>query len=81
MGKDGRGSDDPMTSDRRLRLWAVLAEATRGGPVGVDQVCATVVSVADVDSAAVAVVLDATRGGVRHRSDRIGVGGPDPHPR
>lgn len=70
MGKDNPGSDDPMAVDRRLRLWAVLVDAARGGAVAVDHVCAAAVSVAGVDSAAVAVVLDATPRELLYATDR-----------
>ncbi|MFC8850308.1 MULTISPECIES: GAF and ANTAR domain-containing protein [unclassified Micromonospora] len=49
-----------MTSDRRLRLWAVLGDVARGGAITVDHVCSAAVSVGGVDSAAVAVILEAT---------------------
>ncbi|TDC83597.1 ANTAR domain-containing protein [Micromonospora sp. KC606] len=53
-----------------MRLWAVLADAARGGTVAVDHVCATTVSVVGVDSAAVAVILDATPRVLMHATDR-----------
>ncbi|MEV0156342.1 GAF and ANTAR domain-containing protein [Micromonospora sp. NPDC050686] len=59
-----------MTADRRLRLWAVLVDAARGGAVAVDHVCAAAVSVAGVDSAAVAVTLDATPRELVYATDR-----------
>lgn len=59
-----------MTADRRLRLWAVLVDAARGGAVAVDHVCAAAVSVAGVDSAAVAVFLDATPRELVYATDR-----------
>ncbi|MEH0935449.1 GAF and ANTAR domain-containing protein [Micromonospora psammae] len=70
MDEDNPGFGDPMTSDRRLRRWAVLADAARGGPVAVDHVCAAAVSVAGVDSAAVAVILDATPRELVYATDR-----------
>lgn len=70
MGTDNPGRGDPMTSDRRLRLWAVLVDAAQGGAVAVDHVCATTVSVAGVDSAAVAVILDAIPRELMYATDR-----------
>lgn len=67
---DNPGHGDPTTSDRRLRLWAALAAAARGGAVTVGHVCAAAVSAAGVDSAAVAVVLDATPRELVHATDR-----------
>ncbi|MBX7269346.1 GAF and ANTAR domain-containing protein [Micromonospora sp. Llam7] len=68
MGNPERG--DPMTSDRRLRLWAVLRDAARGNAITVDHVCAAAVSVSGVDSAAVAVILDATPRELVYATDR-----------
>ncbi|GIJ76172.1 GAF domain-containing protein [Micromonospora phaseoli] len=70
MDEDNPGFGDPMTSDRRLRLWAVLADAARGGAVAVDHVCATAVAVTGVDSAAVSVILDATPRELMYATDR-----------
>ncbi|MEU4481876.1 GAF and ANTAR domain-containing protein [Micromonospora sp. NPDC023966] len=70
MGKDKPERGDPMTADRRLRLWAVLVDAARGGAVALDHVCAAAVSVAGVDSAAVAVILDATPRELVYATDR-----------
>ncbi|WP_329018635.1 GAF and ANTAR domain-containing protein [Micromonospora rifamycinica] len=70
MGKGNPGHDDPLNVDRRLRLWTVLVDAARGGAVAVDHVCAAAVSVAGVDSAAVAVVLDATPRELLYATDR-----------
>ena len=70
MGKDNPGRGDPMTADRRLRLWAVLVDAARGGAVAVDHVCAAAVSVAGVDSVAIAVILDATPRELVYATDR-----------
>lgn len=70
MGKDNPARRDAMTADRRLRLWAVLVDAAQGGAVTVDHLCAAAVSVAGVDSAAVAVILDATPRELIHATDR-----------
>lgn len=70
MDRDNPGRGGPMTADRRLRLWAVLVDAARGGVVAVDHVCAAAVSVAGVDSAAVAVILDATPRELMYATDR-----------
>ncbi|WP_343443745.1 GAF domain-containing protein [Micromonospora schwarzwaldensis] len=59
-----------MDADRRLRLWAVVVDVARGGTVAVDHVCAAAVSVAGVDSAAVAVLLDATPRELVYATDR-----------
>ncbi|MEU8372190.1 GAF and ANTAR domain-containing protein [Micromonospora sp. NPDC048894] len=51
-------------------MWAVLVDAARGGAVAVDHVCAAAGSVAGVDSAAVAVILDATPRKLVYATDR-----------
>ncbi|MEV0425492.1 GAF and ANTAR domain-containing protein [Micromonospora sp. NPDC050495] len=73
MDEDKPRRGDPMTSERRLRLWTVLGDAARGGAITIDHVCATAVSVAGVDSAAVAVVLEATPRELVYAVDRTAV--------
>ncbi|MEU4570173.1 GAF and ANTAR domain-containing protein [Micromonospora sp. NPDC023956] len=46
-----------MSTERRLRLWALVVAEARGGTVAVEHVCAVSVAVTGVDSAAVAVSL------------------------
>ena len=70
MDRDNPGGGGPMAADRRLRLWAVVVDAARGGAVAVDHVCAAAVSVVGVDSAAVAVILDATPRELMYATDR-----------
>lgn len=75
MGKGNAGHDDPTISSRRLRLWAGLVDTARrgdpvhSGTVAVEHVCAAAVSVAGVDSAAVAVVLAVTPRELVHATD------------
>ncbi|MGS2618456.1 ANTAR domain-containing protein [Micromonospora sp. LZ34] len=59
-----------MSAARRIRLWALVVDAARGGTVTVDRVCAATASVVGVDSAAVTVTLRATPREVLCATDR-----------
>jgi hypothetical protein len=54
-----------------MRLWALVIAHAEGGPVAVEHVGAAVMSVAGVDAAAVAVVLDASPRETIYASDRV----------
>ena len=60
-----------MSVARRMRLWSLVVEHARGGPVGVEHVCAAVLSAAGVDSVAVAVALSASPRETMYASDRV----------
>ncbi|MDT5035129.1 MAG: hypothetical protein QOE03_314 [Micromonosporaceae bacterium] len=60
-----------MNADRRLRLWSVLAEHVRGGPVAVAHVGAAMVATTGVDGVAITVMLDATPRETVYASDRV----------
>jgi GAF domain-containing protein len=62
-----RGVED----DRRRRLWSRTAECAQGAAVTIGHVCAAVIAVAEVDSAAVTVVLGAGRRETVHASGRM----------
>lgn len=49
-----------MNADRRVRLWRLVVEQAHGDRVEVRHVCATMIEVGGVDSAAVTVALNAT---------------------
>ncbi|ROO63235.1 ANTAR domain-containing protein [Micromonospora sp. Llam0] len=70
MGRDTPEYGDPMHSGRRMRLWTAVLEAARGHTVEVDHVCTATVSVAGVDSAALAVILNATPRELLHATAR-----------
>jgi hypothetical protein len=63
----GRGVED----DRRRRLWRQIAECAQGGAVTVGHVCAAVTAVAEADSAAVTVVLNAAPRETVHANGRL----------
>lgn len=46
-----------MDRQRRMRLWSLVVEHSRGQPVTIDHVCAAVIVAARVDGAAVTVVV------------------------
>jgi hypothetical protein len=60
-----------MSVARRMRLWSLVVEHARGRPVGVEHVCAAVLSAAGVDSVAVAVALSASPRETMYASDRV----------
>ena len=65
------GSGGAMNTDRRMRLWSQVAGNAQGAPVGVEHVCAAVISATGVDGVAVTAVL---RDGLRetvYASDAI----------
>jgi ANTAR domain len=59
-----------VSADRRMRLWVLVVEQARGGPVTVEHVCAVLVDVAGVDSVGVAVMLAASIRETLYASDR-----------
>jgi hypothetical protein len=60
-----------MNADRRMRLWSLVVEHARGGPVTVEHACAAAISATDVDSAAVTVMLSAIPRETVYASDRL----------
>jgi hypothetical protein len=60
-----------MNVDRRMRLWSLVVEHARGGPVGVEHVGAAVILATGVDAAAVTVMLSATPRETVYASDRV----------
>jgi hypothetical protein len=60
-----------MNADRRIRLWSLVVEHAQGKPVAVEHVCATAMSAAGVDCAAVAVALSASPRETMYASDRV----------
>ena len=60
-----------MSVDRRARLWGLLLEHARGGPTGVEHVCAVAITAVGVDAAAVAVTLRATPGETLYVSNSV----------
>ena len=60
-----------MNADRKMRLWSLVVEQTDGRQVAIEHVCATVISAAGVDSAAVAVMLDSTARETVYASDQV----------
>jgi hypothetical protein len=53
------GSDAAMDSERRVRLWGLVAERAGGAPVEVGHVCEAAIIAADVDSVALAAAVTA----------------------
>jgi hypothetical protein len=49
-----------MNADRRLRLWSLVVDHARGGPVTLAHVAAATIAVTGMDGAAVTVTLSAT---------------------
>jgi hypothetical protein len=60
-----------MNADRRMRLWSLVVDLARGGPVGVEHVCAAVISATNVDSVAVTAVLSAVPREMVYASDEV----------
>jgi hypothetical protein len=60
-----------MNVDRRMRLWNLVVERSRGEPVAVGHVCAAAVSAAGVDGAAVTAILPASPREPLYASDSI----------
>jgi hypothetical protein len=60
-----------MNADRRMRLWTLVVKRAQGRPVGVEHVCAAVMSATGVDSVAVTVILDATPRETIHATDQV----------
>jgi ANTAR domain len=58
-------------TDRRIRLWRLVAEQANGAPVALEHLLAIAVSVTNVDSAAVAVTVSATLRETVHVSDPV----------
>ena len=60
-----------MSIRRRLRLWQLVVEQSRGRPVTVEHVCAAVIGATGVDGVAVAVALPASLREVLYASDAV----------
>ncbi|MDT0530959.1 GAF domain-containing protein [Micromonospora sp. DSM 115977] len=60
-----------MSTERRLRLWALAVAEARGATVAVEHLCGVSVAVTGVDCAAVAVCLRDTRREVLGASDLV----------
>jgi GAF domain len=60
-----------MNVDRRMRLWGLVVEHAGGRRVTVEHVCATAMSAAGVDRAAVTVRLSASPRETMYASDRV----------
>lgn len=60
-----------MSIQRRLRLWQLVVEQSRGRPVTVEHVCAAVIAATGVDGVAVAVALTASPREVLCASDPV----------
>jgi hypothetical protein len=60
-----------MNTDRRMRLWNLVAEHTHGGPATVADVCAVAISASGVDRGAVTVMLPANPHETLWASDQV----------
>jgi hypothetical protein len=60
-----------MSAGRLVRVWAQVAEQSRGDPVSVAHVCAAAVAGVAVDGAGVTVMVSATVRETRHATDRV----------
>jgi hypothetical protein len=60
-----------MSIQRRLRLWQLVVEQSRGRPVTVEHVCGAVIGATGVDGVAVALVLPASPREVLYASDAV----------
>jgi ANTAR domain len=65
------GRDAAMSIDRRVRLWSQVVERAGGRPVTIRHVCATAISAAGMDSAAVTVMLPANPREALYASDSV----------
>ncbi len=60
-----------MTTERRIRLWRLIVEHARGGPVTIEHLGAAALEAVGVDGAAVTVVLPASVHETIYASDRL----------
>jgi hypothetical protein len=60
-----------MNADRRMRLWSLVVDHARGGPVGVEHVCAAVIAATCVDGVALTAVLSAVPRETMYASDEV----------
>jgi hypothetical protein len=60
-----------MNAERRIRLWGIIVEHARGGPVTIEHVCAAALGAVGVDGAAVTVVLPASPLETMYASDLV----------
>lgn len=65
------GSGNVVSTDRRLRLWSLVAASAGGAPVTVEHVCSAAIAVTATDGAAIAVALTATPRESIYSSSRI----------
>jgi hypothetical protein len=60
-----------MNVDRRMRLWSLVVERSRGEPITIGHVCAAAISAGRVDGAAVTVMLPASAREPLYASDSV----------
>lgn len=60
-----------MNSESRMRLWSLVVENARGEPVGIEHVCAAMVTESGVDGATLTVTLPAGGRETLYASDEI----------
>jgi hypothetical protein len=60
-----------MNADRRMRLWSLVVQYSRGTPVTIEHVCAATMSAAGVEHAAAAVMLSASPRETLYASDPL----------
>jgi hypothetical protein len=65
------GTGGAVNTDRRIRLWSQVVDNAQGAPVGVEHVCAAMISATGVDGVAVTVVLGDGRRETVYASDAI----------
>jgi hypothetical protein len=64
-------SGDEVGADRVVRIWAQVAQQSRGNPVSVAHVCAAAVAGVKVDGAGVTVMVSPTVRETMHATDRV----------
>lgn len=65
------GSDDPISAERRMRLWSLIVEHAHSGPATVEHVAAAAIQATGADSAAVTLTLSATPRETVYASDPV----------